>query len=286
MGRVDAAMRKAGAAGTGETVKDAAEPVVVTTAEPKARRPEPAHAILHVEDLNAAVERKVVVDAKMLPAAREQYRRLAAALHQSQISTAIKVVMIASAVPAEGKTLTAANLALTLSESYHRRVLLVDADLRRPSLHRVLNIDGAPGLTEILQAVEDRKLPIYRVSPNLSVLPAGAASLDPMAALASARMRHILDEARELFDWVIVDTPPVALLSDANLVAANVDGVVFVVKAGSTPYDLVKRGLEALGPDRLLGVVLNRVATNAHRYGYGYQHYAGYQDIAKSAKER
>jgi receptor protein-tyrosine kinase len=286
MGRVDAAMRKAEAAGTGELKKDSGEPIVSGIAPPAQTPAEPAAEDLHVEDLNATVARKVVVDGKMLPAAREQYRRLAAALHQSQASSGVKIVMIASAVPAEGKTLTAANLALTLSESYHRRVLLVDADLRRPSLHQVLNIDGSPGLTEILTASDDRKLPLHRVSPHLSVLPAGRATLDPMAALTSARMRSILDEGRELFDWIIVDTPPVGLLSDANLVAANVDGVVFVVKAGSTPYDLVKRGLEALGPDRLLGVVLNRAVTGAHRYGYGYQHYAAYHGTSKRTKEK
>lgn len=276
MGRVDAAMRRAGAGGAGGLKPDSVEPSVPVPAEPLKASSEPAAVDVHVEDLSVAVARKVVIDAKMLPAAREQYRRLAAALHQSQISSAIKVVMIASAVPAEGKTLTAANLALTLSESYQRRVLLIDADLRRPSLHQVLNIPGTPGLTEVLMAPEDRKLPVHHVSSHLSVLPAGVASLDPMAALASARMRAILDEARELFDWVIVDTPPVGLLSDANLVAANVDGVVFVVKAGSTPFDLVKRGLDALGQDRLLGVVLNRATAGAHRFGYGYHHYAAY----------
>lgn len=286
MGRVDAAMRRAEAAGTADVTTEPADPIGLDTVAPTATSSTSPVADLHLEDLNAKMARKVVVDDQMLPAAREQYRRLAAALHQAQITSAIKVVMIASAVPAEGKTLTASNLALTLSESYHRRVLLIDADLRRPSLHKVLNIEGSPGLTDILLAPEDRKLSLRRVSSHLSVLPAGDPTVDPMAALASARMRSILNEARELFDWVIVDTPPVGLLSDANLIAANVDGVVFVIKAGSTPFDLVRRGLDALGAERLLGVVLNRAVTGAHRYGYGYQHYAGYDSAAKRAKSR
>jgi capsular exopolysaccharide synthesis family protein len=174
---------------------------------------------------------------------------------------------------------------MTLSESYHRRVLLVDADLRRPSLHKILNIEPSPGLTESLLAPSEQELHLHRISTHLAVLPAGKTAPDPMVALASPRMLHILDEARELFDWVIVDTPPIGLLSDANLLANHVDGVVFVVKAGSTPYDLVKRGLEALGPDRLLGVVLNRASEGAHRYGYGYQHYSGYHDKAKPTSE-
>ena len=106
-----------------------------------------------------------------------------------------------------------------------------------------------------------------------------------MAALASPRMLNILAEARELFDWVIVDTPPIGLLSDANLLTKSIDGVIFVVKAGSTPYDLVKRGLDALGPERLLGIVLNRAVAGAHRYGYGYQHYSTYHDKAKQSGE-
>jgi Mrp family chromosome partitioning ATPase len=130
-------------------------------------------------------------------------------------------------------------------------------------------------------SAREQELRLIRVSSHLSVLPAGKTTSDPMVALASPRMQHILEEAREQFDWVIVDTPPVGLLSDANLLASNVDGVIFVVKAGSTPYDLVKRGLEALGPDRLLGVVLNRASTGAHRYGYGYQHYSSYHDSPK-----
>ncbi len=206
----------------------------------------------------------------MLPASREQYRRLAATLHHHQTDNGLKVVMIASAMMGEGKTLTAANLALTLSESYQRSVLLIDADLRRPSLNKVFGINGAPGLAEGLSALEEGKVTLHQVSPRLSVLPAGKPSSDPMAGLTSGRMRRVIDEARESFDWVILDTPPVGLLTDANLLAAMVDGTVLVVQAGSTPYDLVKRAVEAIGAARVLGVVLNRADTQAHGYGYGY----------------
>src|SRR6476661_7528340 len=110
------------------------------------------------------------VGANMLPASREQYRRLAAALHHAQAATGVKVVMIASAVANEGKTLTAANLALTLSESYRRNVLLIDADLRRPSLHTMFQVEGAPGLSDGLISIDEPKLPLHRLSPRLAVL--------------------------------------------------------------------------------------------------------------------
>jgi capsular exopolysaccharide synthesis family protein len=200
--------------------------------------------------------------------------------------------MIASAAESEGKTLTAANLSLTLSESYHRTVLLIDADLRRPSLHTLLKLPGTPGLTESLLSSIDTPLQTHRLSTYLTVLTAGRASSDPMAGLTSPRMRQILDDAREKFDWVIIDTPPVGLLTDANLLGAMVDGAVLVVRAGSTPYTLVKRAAEHLGPNRMLGVVLNRATANMKEYGYGY--YAHYYAApgsesdtrAKTAKQK
>lgn len=223
------------------------------------------------ERIDSSLAEKIVIDSNMLPASREQYRKLAAALHHAQEARGIKVVMIASAVPGEGKTLTASNLALTLSESYRRSVLLVDADLRRPTLHTIFRIDNSAGLSDGLTGAVER-LPVRQVSSALAVLPAGRPSQDPMAGLTSDRMRRLLDEARGVFDWIIIDTPPVGLLADANLLGAMVDGVVLVVKAGSTPYDLVKRAIETLGRERILGTVLNRAAAQGHPHAYGQYH--------------
>jgi protein-tyrosine kinase len=238
------------------------------------------------ERLDAGLAEKVVVDENMAQESREQYRRLAATLHHGQAANGLKVVMIASAVAGEGKTLTASNLALTLSESYQRNVLLVDADLRRPSVHAVFKVKGSPGLAEGLMSVEDRKLPLHVISPRLTILPAGTPSSDPMAGLTSTRMRYLIDEAREAFDWVIIDTPPVGLLTDANLLASMVDGVVMVVKAGSTPYGLVRRAVDAIGAPRVLGVVLNRATAHALEYRYGYGYYDAYRANGARADKR
>ena len=225
--------------------------------------------------LVSRLAQKVVTDETIMAASREQYRRLAATLHDEQAANGNKVIMIVSAVQGEGKTLTSTNLALTLSESYRRRVLLVDADLRQPSLHGVFGLDNSAGLLEALTAAEDAPFPVRHVSPHLAVLTAGQPSSDPMAGLTSARMRGLIEEARESFEWVILDTPPVALLPDANLLASMVDAAVIVVRAGSTSYELVKRAVDAIGRIRVLGVVLNGATSRVSLYGYG----AGYYDV-------
>ena len=124
--------------------------------------------------------------------------------------------MVTSARPGEGKSLTAANLALTLSESYQRRVLLIDADLRQPSLHEILGVPNATGLSDGLSAGAGAGIPLLEVSSYLSFLPSGRPMSDPTAGLTSDRMRRVLDAARQRFDWTIIDTPPVGLLTDAK----------------------------------------------------------------------
>ena len=116
--------------------------------------------------------------------------------------------MVTSAVPQEGKTLTVVNLALTLSESYGRRVLLIDADLRWPSVHELLDVPCDAGLSQALASTR-RALPIVDVTPRLSVLPAGQPEPNPLAGLSSERMPAMLDEVQHRFDWVLLDSPPV-----------------------------------------------------------------------------
>jgi capsular exopolysaccharide synthesis family protein len=226
--------------------------------------------------IDARLAEKVVADDKMSPISREQYRRIAGVLLDAQGNTGLRIVMVASAVPGEGKTLTAANLALTLSESYRRRVLLIDADLRKPAVHEVFRLNAATGLIEGLEGGQHGKLVVRQVSPNLAVLPAGRPTTDPMAALTSMRMRQLLDEAKEAFDWVIIDTPPLMLLPDAHLLSSLVDGAVLVVKARSTPHNAVKRTAEIIGRERILGVVLNQAeAKDQSTYGR-HAHYGRY----------
>ncbi len=226
------------------------------------------------ERIDSKFAEKVVADRSMAPVSREQYRRLAAVLHDAQANSGLRVIMIASAVLGEGKTLTATNLALTLSESYHNRVLLIDADLRKPALHKVFRLEMASGLVEGLDPKVNAKLVLRQVSERLSILPAGRPTSDPMAALTSTRMRRLVDEAKENFDWVILDTPPLMLLPDAHLLSALVDGAVLIIRANSTPHEHVKRAADIIGRERITGVVLNH-AEAREQAGYG-DHYHGY----------
>jgi capsular exopolysaccharide synthesis family protein len=170
----------------------------------------------------------------------------------------LKTVVVTSAAPREGKTLTVVNLALTLSESYARRVLVIDADLRWPSVHRVLGITAETGLSEALGRLSSQ-LPLVEVSPLLSVLPAGHPKPNPLACLSSDRMQAVVNECASRFDWVLVDTPPVGVLADAQLLARRVQGVVFVIRAGATPFSVVERAIAELGRESVIGTVLNGV---------------------------
>jgi capsular exopolysaccharide synthesis family protein len=213
---------------------------------------------------------KLVVSRQISPISIEQYRRLAATLHDLQQQRQIKSLMVSSALPKEGKTLTITNLALTLSESYHQRVLLIDADLRRPSIHDMFGLPVGTGLADALRS-RGGPLPLVEISPLLAVLTAGHQDeASPLAQLTSDRLPAIIAEAGSSFDWILIDTPPVGLLPDAQHVARVCDGALFVIGAGSTPYRMVQRAIAELGPDRIVGTLLNRVAAqelSLHEYG-------------------
>jgi protein-tyrosine kinase len=188
----------------------------------------------------------------------EQYRRLAASLHDAQIGQGLKVVTLTSALPRDGKTLTTVNLALTLSESYSRRVLLIDADLRRPAVHELLGLRNSSGLSEVLTG-ELHELPLIEVSPTLSILTAGHSRTTPLAGLASERMGTLLDDCVSRFDWVLLDVPPVGLLADAQILGHLTRAVILVIRAGSTPHALVERAIAQIGRESIIGTVLNGV---------------------------
>lgn len=188
----------------------------------------------------------------------EQYRRVAAVLHEAQVHGNLKTVMVTSALPGEGKSLTVANLAHTLSGSYGRRVLVIDADLRAPNLHRIFALRNSAGLSEALRNGR-HELPFVEVSEGLSVLTAGRPGSAPLAGLISDRMGEIVLECASSFDWVLIDTPPVGLLPDAQVLARFAGAVLFVIAAGATPKRAIERAVADLGQDSIIGTVLNRV---------------------------
>jgi capsular exopolysaccharide synthesis family protein len=221
--------------------------------------------------------RTVLGVASAPPDGVEHYRRLAALMYEAQVERAIKTLVVTSAVPREGKTTTICNLAAALSESYQRRVLLIDADLRRPSVHEVFSIANENGLVDALHS-EGTTTGLVSVSPRLSILPAGVTGHNPLAGLSSSRMAAVVREAGREFDWVLLDTPPVGLLPDAQHVTRIADAVLLVIAAGVTPYNLVQRAVGELGADRILGTILNRVQQEAIPMTSYYRQYYGSAD--------
>jgi capsular exopolysaccharide synthesis family protein len=211
-----------------------------------------AHAILHPALVSAIAPHSPVA---------EQYRAIRTRLTQHEEHTPLRTVMITSPGGNEGKSVTAANLALTMAQEIQRQVVLVDADLRGPSVHALFGIDtGGPGLSDVLagEATLDDAL-VYLPDYRLTVLPAGATPRFPTELLGSAAMRRTLDTLRARFDRVLLDLPAVMPLADVGTVAPLADGVVMVVRAGSTQRPALDQALASLEDSKILGVVLNEV---------------------------
>lgn len=227
----------------------------------------------------ADIEARLVTGASSI-VSLEQYRRLATVLHEEQVHRQLKTVMITSALPQDGKTLTVVNLGLTLSHSYARRVLVIDADLRWPGLHVVLDIPNDRGLSEALRD-HRHELPFVQVSSRLSVLTAGRPGPTPLAGLTSTRMGEVIEACAAQFDWVLIDTSPVGVLPDAQVLARLAGAVILVIGAGSTPAPAVEHAIAELGgPDSILGIVLNRVEQRRIPSASYYGHYGPSRDLS------
>ena len=212
----------------------------------------------------------------------EAFRALRTALVFTSGAESTRTIVVTSSQPLEGKTTTACNLASALALG-GARVLLIDANLRRPSLHSTMKVSNAAGLSHVLAGLTEVAEAIQPTDqPNLSIITAGAVPPNPSELLASSRMKGLLGNL-EAFDWVIIDTPPVLPVTDAVVLAQAVWGVVFVIGAESTRRPEAERALNLLrgSSRRIIGAVLNRVDLSRNeyyylRYGYGQASYAGY----------
>jgi capsular exopolysaccharide synthesis family protein len=225
--------------------------------------------------LDSPAADRLVGSANAGPLAVEQFRRLAAALIHARAERYLKSILVTSPAPGDGKSNVAVNLALTLSESYQRSVLLVDADLRRPMLHSVFGVENTPGLTEALSPDNHRSVATVEINDALTLLPAGRPEASPLGGLSSDRLKHLLADAAARFDWIIVDSPPVGMLADARLVSEAIDGALLVVRAGVTLFPDVEAAADTLGHERILGIVLNAVEPEEVRGESYYRHYYG-----------
>jgi succinoglycan biosynthesis transport protein ExoP len=207
----------------------------------------------------------------------EAFRTLRTAVLFSTPGAAPKLILVTSATASEGKTVNCLNLASSLAES-GSRVLLVDVDLRHPSCHRALGLENTTGLSNFLTGhVELTSLVHVLETPRLWFIPAGPTPPNPAELVGSKRMNEIMELAREEFDFVILDSPPVTPVSDALVLARASDGVVLVVKGQDTPRDVVRRARDqlALTGAHLLGTVVNNVGPTWGEFRF-YQRYYGY----------
>lgn len=218
----------------------------------------------------------------------EAYRIIRTNLAFGSVDTSLKVLQVTSAVKGEGKTTTAANLAISLALAGFR-TLLVDADLRRPSLHRILGLkDVEAGLSDSLTNGKSWESAIQPIgTPNLSVLTAGSIPPNPAELLSSKRMKAFIEEIKENFDMVILDSPPVISVADSAIIASRVDGTIFVSRSGFIPRHLCLQARSALDSinAKVVGCVLNGVQNEHQPYYYYryYRHYGRYQKDGESA---
>lgn len=212
----------------------------------------------------------------------EQYRKLKTWLLKLTKNDFRNLIMITSAVSGEGKSVTAANLAITMAEELNQTVLLVDADLRRPSLQDYLKIGESIGITDCLADGADAGKAIIKTAiPKLSFLGAGRKVKNPAELLSSSRMRELLGELKQRYHdrYVIIDTPPVLPFAETQVLGQLVDGVLFVVREGMTTLVGVSDALESLHGAELLGIVYNDASVGSlmDRYGYSGYGYDRYQ---------
>ena len=201
----------------------------------------------------------------------EAYRALRTALLLSSVGAAPKVVVVTSALPSEGKTTTSINTAIVLAQKGNR-VLLVDADLRRPSIHKTLGMGPRTGLSSVLTGSANVQQTIVRSAllPSLFILPAGPPPPNPAELLSSGNMKKVLDELREQYDHIVVDTPPTLSVTDPVILSTRADAVVLVIRSGQTTRQALRRARDILLQvnAHATGVLLNAVDLNSGDYYY------------------
>lgn len=202
----------------------------------------------------------------------EEFRSLRTRLNHMQGQQDLHSIVVTSSSPAEGKTFTAVNLALAQAQLEHP-VLIVDLDLRRPVVHNLLQSPRTPGFSDFI--IDERPLEecVRRIgNTNLFFLPAGTQVKNPLELLNMRQVKYTLDGFRKIFNWIILDTPPLLFSADANLLATMTDGTIIVVRIGSTTYDNIIRAMQSLCENNVLGIVANgaRAGELYSKYTYYY----------------
>jgi protein-tyrosine kinase len=217
----------------------------------------------------------VFLNPELSPRGAEQFRTLRSRLYQLRNSQELRTLLVTSAIPKEGKTWVATNLAQAIVRQHDRRVLIIDADLRVSRLHLPLGAPVSPGLTDYLQGKADEASIIqHGAEGNLCLIAAGKEVTNPTELLSNGRMKKLLDRLTPMIDWVILYSPPCLPVADASLLAGMCDGVLLVVRAGATRSEIARKASEGLHGRNLIGVVLNGL--DEEPGGYQSYYYGAY----------
>jgi capsular exopolysaccharide synthesis family protein len=202
-------------------------------------------------------------------AAAEAFRLLGVRLRDLSRTRTLKRILITSTIPQEGKTTIAANLAITLARSTKQKVLIVEGDIRRPALSEMLSLRGCPGVCEWLRGEEKLLNCVYQLEgTGIWVMPAGSSPQNPLEVLQSVKLNALMAQLTEWFDTVVIDSPPVLPLADTSVWMRLADGVVLVARQGVTERKQLKKGLEAIEPQKMIGALVNCSQNPAHSHYY------------------
>lgn len=217
-------------------------------------------------------ERLISVWDKDSPAS-EAFRLLAVRMRHIRRDRGIRRLLITSTIPQEGKSLVSANLACTLSLRAQQKVVLLEGDLRRPSLTQLFELAGRPGMCEWLRDERDLSGCMYQFpNPRFWLLPAGSSAGNYLELLQSGKITKLIEEVAQYFDWVIVDSPPILPLADTSIWSRLADGILLVTRQGRTEKQQLQRGLDMIEQQKLIGAVLNSSSNPAHGDYYYTQH--------------
>ena len=212
-----------------------------------------------------------IVEKQPKSVAAEAYRVLRTNIQYSSFDKEIKKILVTSSEPGEGKSTTSGNLALAYSQD-EKKTLIIDCDLRKPSLHKKFRISNNLGLSDVVLDNNKISKAIIKYTDNLHILPSGKVPPNPSEMLGSKSMERLLNELSEIYDVVILDTPPVHAVTDAQILSTKVDGSILVVRAEKTKKEVVidgKKALEKVGAN-ILGTVLNGGESSKGKYYYYY----------------
>ncbi|WP_392486719.1 CpsD/CapB family tyrosine-protein kinase [Haloimpatiens sp. FM7315] len=220
----------------------------------------------------------------------EAFRTLRTNIQYSSFDKRMKTILVTSAGPGEGKSTTCANLALTIAET-SKKVLLIDCDLRKPTMHKKFKVSNEKGISDFLVGDVDLEEALKKYKENLYIMTSGTIPPNPSEMLASNKLKTFLEDMEDKFDYILIDSPPVLAVTDAQILSTIADGVIMVVASGQTAKEMSQKAKELLLKVKanILGVILTKVEIRtgkSYNSKYGYAYYYYYNEDGDKVKKK